>query len=183
VRQLFVSLLVLGMLAPVVRAEGPAPEPRPKPRAPASDAAKAEPKAARKADDAAPETERPLADKVTIAVQVVHATDSQEGIDPRLEALARSFRYFKYKGYRLLSSDKQAMVPGGNATFAIAGERRLTVTVVERDAARARVRVEIVKDDNRLLDTTVSINRDGTFIVAGPKFGDGILMLPLRATY
>ena len=27
------------------------------------------------------------------------------------------------------------------------------------------------------------LNRDGTFIVAGPKFGDGILMLPLRATY
>ena len=75
------------------------------------------------------------------------------------------------------------MAPGGNATFAIAGERRLTVTVVERDTARARVRVEIVKDDNRLLDTTVSINRDGTFIVAGPKYGDGILMLPLRATY
>ena len=176
------TLLVLAMLAPVAHAEDPAPAPRPKPRAPASDTPKAEPRTNPRTEPTDTE-EKPLAEKVTIAVQVVHATDSQEGIDPRLEALARSFRYFKYKGYRLLSADKQAMAPGGSATFAIAGERRLTVTVVERDTARARVRVEIVKDDNRLLDTTVSINRDGTFIVAGPKYGDGILMLPLRATY
>ncbi len=180
-RRSIASVLVLAMLAPVAHAGDP--EPRPKPRAPASDAPKPEPRPKPPAAAEKPAAEKPLADKVTISVQVVHATDSQEGIDPRLEALARSFRYFKYKGYRLLSTEQQAMAPGGNATFAIAGERRLTVTVVERDTARARVRVEIVKDDNRLLDTTVSINRDGTFIVAGPKYGDGILMLPLRATY
>ncbi len=126
---------------------------------------------------------KPPAARVTVGVQVVHATDSEEGIDPRLDALASSFRYFKYKGYRLLSSESRPLAVGGSATFEIAGERELTVTVVERDDERARVRVEIVKGENRLLDTTVSINRDGTFIVAGPKYRDGILMLPLRASY
>ena len=35
----------------------------------------------------------------------------------------------------------------------------------------------------KLIDTTVKINRDGTFIVAGPAFKDGILILPLKASY
>jgi hypothetical protein len=68
-------------------------------------------------------------------------------------------------------------------SFAIEGGRRLKVTLLSKDDARAKVRVEISGDDGKLLDTTVSINRGGTFIVAGPKYKDGILMLPIRADY
>ena len=35
----------------------------------------------------------------------------------------------------------------------------------------------------KLLDTTLSVNRNGTFIVAGPKHKDGVLVLPLTAKY
>lgn len=121
--------------------------------------------------------------RVDIHISVVHATDSESGIDPRLSALSSSFRYFKYKGYRLLSTQAADVSVGEDHSFPIEGNRRLKVTLISRDDTRARVRVEMTSDDGKLLDTTVSINRGGTFIVAGPRFKDGILMLPVRADY
>jgi hypothetical protein len=116
-------------------------------------------------------------------LMVVHATDSRPGVDPRLASLASSFRYFKYQGYWLLSTQRSPVGVGDGATFSVEGDRRVKVTLVSVDEERARVRVEMSNRDGKLLDTTVSINRNGTFIVAGPKYQDGILMLPLRASY
>jgi hypothetical protein len=126
---------------------------------------------------------RPAASRVGVQISVVHATDSESGIDPRLDALASSFRYFKYKGYRLLSTQDAQVSIGEDHSFPIEGSRRLKVTLISTDDSRARVRVEMSGSDGKLLDTTVSINRGGTFIVAGPKYKDGILMLPVRADY
>jgi hypothetical protein len=120
---------------------------------------------------------------VGVQISVVHATDSESGIDPRLDAHASSFRYFKYKGYRLLSTQDAQVSIGEDHSFPIEGSRRLKVTLISTDDSRARVRVEMSGSDGKLLDTTVSINRGGTFIVAGPKYKDGILMLPVRADY
>lgn len=121
--------------------------------------------------------------QVSMELMVVHATDSRPGVDPRLASLASSFRYFKYQGYWLLSTQRSPVGVGDGATFSVEGDRRVKVTLVSVDEERARVRVEMSNRDGKLLDTTVSINRNGTFIVAGPKYQDGILMLPLRASY
>ena len=122
-------------------------------------------------------------DKVHIQMLVVHATDSAEGVDSRLQALSSSFKYFKYKGYRLLDTEQADVAAQGSASFSVDGDHKVKVTLLGRDEARARVRVEVSGKEGKLLDTTVGINRDGTFIVAGPKFKDGILMLPLTASY
>lgn len=132
---------------------------------------------------AAPTSRPPAAARVGVQISVVHATDSETGIDPRLSALASSFRYFKYKGYRLLSTQDATVSVGEDHSFPIEGGRRLKVTLISKDESRARVRVEMSGNDGKLLDTTVSINRGGTFIVAGPGYKDGILMLPVRADY
>lgn len=135
------------------------------------------------AGDPAPAAAAPAAQTVTIKVLVVHATDSQSGTDPQLKALAPSFQHLKYNGYKLLSSDSKPIEVGGSAAFPIEGGRKVKVSLLSVDDTRAKVRVEITNKDGKLLDTTVSINRDGTFIVAGPKYEDGILVLPLQASY
>ncbi len=126
---------------------------------------------------------RPASSKARITVHVVHATDSETGIDPRLQPLAGQFRYLKYKGYRLLSTQNIDLAVGAEETVTIEGDRKLGVALVSLDESRARVRVEIDGKKGKLIDTTVTINRDGTFIVAGPAYKDGILILPLRASY
>lgn len=131
----------------------------------------------------APAATRPAAQKVALQVWVVHATDAESGVDPRLSSLASSFRYLKYKGYRLLSTQNAELPVSGDATFTVEGGRKLTVTLVSVDDARARVRAEMTNAEGKVLDTTVSINRDGTFVIAGPRYKDGILILPIRASY
>lgn len=121
--------------------------------------------------------------QISVEMMVVHATDSKPGVDPRLSKLSSSFRYFKYQGYWLLATQSASIGMGASTTFTVEGGRKVKVTLVSADESRARVRVEMSNKDGKLLDTTVSINRNGTFIVAGPKYEDGILMLPLKASY
>lgn len=124
-----------------------------------------------------------LPSRVQLTVLVVHATDSESGVDPRLASLASSFRYFKYKGYRLLSQQSSDVAVNASSTYSVEGGRKVKVTLLSMDDARAKLRVEMSNEQGKVLDTTVNINRDGTFIISGPKYKDGILMLPLRASY
>lgn len=124
-----------------------------------------------------------VAQRVDVQLRVVHATDSESGVDPRLASLASSFRYFKYKGYRLLSTQNAAIAVGGETTWSVEGGRRITVAVLSFDESRARMRVEMTNGEGKVLDTTVNINRNGTFIISGPRYKDGILMLPVTASY
>lgn len=60
----------------------------------------------------------------------------------------------------------------------------MEVTVLGKDDRRVKMRVEVTGGKGgKLLDTTLSVNRNGTFIVAGPKYKDGVLVLPLTAKY
>ncbi len=124
-----------------------------------------------------------LPSRISLSVLVVHATDSESGVDPRLASLTSSFRYFKYKGYRLLSQQTSDVAVSSAANFTVEGGRKVKVTLLSMDEARCKLRVEMSNAEGKVLDTTVNINRDGTFIISGPKYKDGILMLPLRASY
>ncbi len=123
------------------------------------------------------------AGKVHLTLLVVHATNAETGIDPSLQAFAQSFRHLNYKGFRLLSTQSSDVTLNNDAHFKIEGNREVKVTLLSRDENNVRVRMEMTGKSGKLLDTTVKVNRDGTFIVAGPQYKDGILILPLRASY
>lgn len=124
------------------------------------------------------------AGKVTLELPVVYATSAHSNVDPRLSDVARYLKNLRYTGYELLGTQKAQLSPKGGQTFSIAGNRKVKVQLLSREAKRVRVRVRIIgaKGAN-LLDTTLWVNRNGTFIVAGPKHKDGILVLPLTARY
>ncbi len=132
---------------------------------------------------AAPAAAAIPAGKVNVQIMVVFATSSQTGVDPRLGNLTRYLSNLKYSGYQLLDSQQATLSANGNQSFSIEGGRKVSVTVLSRDDQKARMRVEITQGSNKLLDTTLSVNRNGTFIVAGPRHKDGILVLPLTARY
>lgn len=130
-----------------------------------------------------PPAERAAPGKVTVKLLVVAATDSHEGVDPRLRSLAAHLGFLRYKGFDLLDTHEAEVGPGGDTTFFIVGGRRVNVALLQRTNERAQFRVQVFSQQGKLLDTTLSVNRNGTFIVAGPRHGDGILILPLQAQY
>jgi hypothetical protein len=122
--------------------------------------------------------------KVDLRVHVIHATEEHARVDPQLENLQRYLRHLRYTGYSLLDTKKVPIAIRGKQVFSIAGDRKVSVELLSKDAEKARLRVKIIgKKGQKLLDTTLAVPRNGTFIVAGPKYKGGILVLPLTARY
>ena len=120
---------------------------------------------------------------VQVRVWSVHATNQNNEMDPRLGRLAKHLSSLKYKGFELLRKDAASISVKGAKKFDVAGDKSVRVTVLSQTESRARVRVQVISTKGNLLDTTVSIRRNGFFIVAGPRHKGGILVLPIFARY
>lgn len=126
----------------------------------------------------------PVAGKVDIGVMVVHATNAHNRVDPKLEPVMQHLRFLNFKGFTLLSEKNASVSDGQEHTFTIAGNRQVRVTLLEHDAKQAKIRVQMFDPNgSKKLDTTVSVFRNKSFMVAGPKHDDGVLVLPLTPRY
>lgn len=127
--------------------------------------------------------EQGKSDKVALRVMVVHATSEGNQVDPRLQNLTKYLSHLKYTSYELLQTHTAELGANGKQSFAIEGGFKVTIELLSKEESKARMRVVMARGAEKLLDTTLSVNRNGTFIVAGPKYKGGILVLPLTARY
>ncbi len=124
------------------------------------------------------------AGKVQLDVLVVHATNSHKRIDPKVNKYQRYLKHLAYTGYSPLQNHSLNLAPNREIRFELEGGRKVVVELLHRDERRARIRVQIIAaKGGKLLDTTMSVSRNASVIVAGPKYKDGILVLPLTASY
>lgn len=121
--------------------------------------------------------------KVNVEVMVVHASNTHNRVDPSLQPVMQHLRFLSFKGFKMLSKDAKGIGVGQDHTYSVAGGRRVKVKLIERDVKRAKIRIEMYNAKNKILDTTVSIHRNKSFMVAGPKHEGGVLVLPLTARY
>lgn len=123
-------------------------------------------------------------DRVRVQVMLVHATSGQPFMDPALQRWSRHLRHLRYDSYRLLERRRAALLPQGSRSFEILGDREISVSLLRKNEQNARLRVQMYRRGQKLVDTTVTVNRNGTFIMAGPAHKDGgILVLPITASY
>jgi hypothetical protein len=127
--------------------------------------------------------EQSKGDKVELRVMVVHATSTGSKVDSRLQNLTKYLSHLKYTSYELLQTHTAELGASGKQSFAIEGGFKVTIELLAKEQTKARMRVVMARGAEKLLDTTLSVNRNGTFIVAGPKYKGGILVLPLTARY
>lgn len=122
--------------------------------------------------------------KVAVQVMVVLAKDAPtRRVDPKLKAMEVHFGHLRYNDYTVLGTNAAQLGIGAKASFDVEGGRRLDITVVERTEKNVRMRVQMFKADKKLVDTVILIERGGTFILAGPQYQGGILLLPITANY
>jgi len=121
---------------------------------------------------------------VRLEMLVVHATTEDKAVDPQVRPLMKYFRNYKFTGFSLLDSQTAKINDNSARTFEIEGNRSVTITMLSHTEKSVKLKMVIVEDKGKkILDTTVNINRNGTFIVAGPKFKEGVLFLPISAKY
>jgi hypothetical protein len=127
----------------------------------------------------------PMASKVSVEIMVVHASNKYDRTDAALAPVMKHLRFLQaqYSGFKLLSKESRPVAVGGEHTFSVVGGRRVKVNVVERNPSQVKVRIRMFNESGAMLDTTVSIHRNKSFMVGGPKYDDGVLILPLTARY
>ncbi len=126
----------------------------------------------------------PVAGPVSVDVMCVKATKTNDRVDPELKPLIKQLSFTSYTGFDLISHNADTLAVGEEATFAIEGGRRLKVQLIDRDETAARLRLRLFgADGTKVLDTTVAVHRNRTFMVAGPKVGEDVLIIPVTAKY
>jgi len=127
-------------------------------------------------------TYAPVSGKVSIQMQVVHANNSGV-VDPDLKAVAANFKAFRYTGFQKLEGFDAKLAPNQEAQFSMVGGHRIKVKLVSRDSRQAKVRVMMFNESGKIMDTTVAINRNRAFMIAGTSYKDGKLILPIHVRY
>ena len=125
---------------------------------------------------------RPMAAKTAVRVWVVHASNNGR-VDPDLKPVMQQLRFTKFTGFRLLDRYPVQLGVGGDTTVQIAGGRRLKIQLLSRNDREAKLRLRMFNSKGKLLDTTVSIHRNRSFLVAGPRYKDGKLVIAVKVRY
>lgn len=120
---------------------------------------------------------------VKLRMWTVHATNAHKKTDDKLSRIAKHLKRLKYSGFSYVDAQGGTVRKDGKIQMPIPGGRSVQLTLLSKSSERARVRVRIKRKKGVLLDTTVSIRRNGFFMVAGPKHDGGVLVLPIFARY
>ena len=128
-------------------------------------------------------TKRPVPNRVNVEVMVVHATSTEARVDPRLKEIQKLPQFTRFKGFKLLTQQPAQLADGADTTVNVAGNRKLKVHLLSHNATEAKLRIRMLKEGNKILDTTVSVKRNRAFLIAGPKYQGGNLILSFKAEY
>jgi hypothetical protein len=119
---------------------------------------------------------------VRVKIGTILATNQNDEIDPRLNAMKNQLKVMKYRSYRLLKEETQNVSWQGNAAFDIPGGRSLLVTPQEFRNKQIALKVRLQHGDKPIVDTTVRLNNGGNFLLGGPPHEGGVLVLSISAT-
>ena len=119
-----------------------------------------------------------------VELVVVHASNAFDAVDPKLRPVMQHLRFVKFKGFKQLSKQDASLGRGQKHTYNVAGGRKVEVQLLGRDAKAAKIRVQVFDPNgSKTLDSTLSVHRNKTFMVAGPRYDGGVLIFPLTARY
>jgi len=128
-------------------------------------------------------TKAPVPNRVGVEVMVVHATKDETRVDPRLKDVMRQLRFTNFKGFKLLQEHDAVLTDGADTSVSVVGGRKLRVRLLSHNASQAKVQIRMMKDGNKILDTTVTIKRGMAFLIGGPNYQGGKLILPITVNY
>jgi hypothetical protein len=120
---------------------------------------------------------------VSVEMMVVHATNKHNRVDPRLRSVMQNLGFMKFTGFDLLSTEKRSLRRGDEVTMPLVKGREVRIRLISRDAKKSTLRVRVFQRGSQQMDTTITVHRNRSFIIAGPKFQGGVLILPLAVKY
>ena len=119
---------------------------------------------------------------VEVHIGAVLASNSGQSFDNRLVALRKQFSsLFPYSSYQLIREEKRQLVWGSKGDFDLPGGRFLVVIPREYNYKNNFVSLQImlISETRPIVQTTLALRNNGTFLVAGPRYRDGVLLIAI----
>jgi hypothetical protein len=120
---------------------------------------------------------------VTVRVNSVLAAETNEGIDPRLQAMGPRLRaLFSYSTYRLVSNQTGQTECGKMIAFQLPGGRILHVQPRGVDGDMIAMEIVLFQGPRPLMTTDLKLKNNGILIVGGPRYEQGMLIISIAAS-
>jgi hypothetical protein len=121
--------------------------------------------------------------KVSVDVMFIHATNADNRVDAALTNVVQHFRHLPFTGFHFLSSELSSLAIGQSRSIMAPGGRRLQLDALSANSAEAKLRFQMFRADQKILDLTFSVHRNKAFIVGGPSYEDGKLVFVVNVKY
>ena len=115
-----------------------------------------------------------LASAGTMSVRLVHATDAEGGMDPRLSDISGILGSLRFESFSLLDSDT-VRLPAEEVRIRMAQGYTLTCNGTQGDLA-----IEMNHNGQSLLKTTATLRRGKPLILGGFPTREGKIILVLK---
>jgi len=125
------------------------------------------------------------AQSLQVEMKVIHATTQHKNVDPKVQSLLKYFDDYKYTGYKLLDNQSRKFFDMKGETFYLPSDIKVDIKILSHNDKNAKVSIKIInsKTDHKYISSIMTVPRNGNFMVAGPKYDNGILILPLSIKY
>jgi hypothetical protein len=121
-------------------------------------------------------------DEVEVRIDTVLASNAGKAFDPALAALRQPFvGLLPYSSYRLLQGEQRRVAWRREAEFLLPGGRYLVVVPRGYKDGRVQLSVMLIQGTRPLVNTTLSLRNHGVFLVAGPHYEEGVLIIAIGA--
>ncbi len=119
--------------------------------------------------------------EVELRIGVILASNGSDDFDPKLSKMKNQLEVIKFRSYRLIKEESRKVPWQSNAVFEIPGGHSLVVMPQQLRNRRLFVQVRLLGGQAPLLDTTVSLRNRGNFLLGGPAYEGGVLILSISA--
>ena len=120
---------------------------------------------------------------VSLTVQVIHASNAGTSVDPALAKIRAQLGSMKYSSYKLLETRPFSTALGAKHAMPLPGGRTLDLYPFGLSGGSLELLVTINDGSKRLLDTTFRLSNNGTILVGGPTYGDGVLLVAISGSF
>lgn len=121
---------------------------------------------------------------VEIRVDSMEASDTNEGIDPRLgHPMTRRLQgLFNYSSYRLLRHQNNRTKCGEILEFTLPGGRILHVQPREVDGDMIALELNLFEGARPMMMTDFKLRNNGILVIGGPRYEQGMLIISIGAS-
>ena len=90
---------------------------------------------------------------------------------------------FKYASYKEIDKSQMHLADGQTEEASLPGQRFIKVTSNGVHNNRAKLMLQLLKNNKQLFQTAIELQNNGSLIVGGPVHQDGVLLFKVSSTF